>query len=50
MPDRRHAYDFYHDDYDGSEDGNKLCGTAGSVQDAIEQIGEFPCDKHIPLK
>ena len=38
IPDRRHDFDFWHDDYDGAEDGNHLCGTACNVGDAVEQI------------
>ena len=35
IPDGRHDFDFWHDDYDG---GNGLAGTAESVRDAMEQI------------
>mgnify|MGYP001050229118 CR=1 FL=1 len=35
IPDRRHDYDFWHDDFD---DVNLLCGTAHSIHDAVEQI------------
>lgn len=41
IPDRRHDYDFWHDNYDGADGGNGLCGTASSVGDAIEQIKEI---------
>lgn len=41
MPDRRHDYDYWHDDYDGAPDGNGLCGTADSVEAAIAEIGEL---------
>ena len=45
IPDRRHDYDFWHDDYDGADDGNGLCGTAGSIVDAMEQIAEIERNK-----
>jgi hypothetical protein len=38
IPDRRHDYDFWHDDYDGT---NGLCGTAQSVSSAMKQIAEI---------
>ena len=41
IPDRRHDYDFWRDDYDGADGGNGLCGTASSIIDAIEQIKEI---------
>ncbi len=41
IPDRKFDYDFYHEDYDGVEDGNKLAGAAASIEDAIEQIAEI---------
>ena len=41
IPDRRHDYDFVHEDYDGADGGNGLCGTAESVSDAIAQIIEI---------
>lgn len=41
MPDRNHDYDFWHDDYDGVDDGNGLCGTASSFEDAANQIRDF---------
>ena len=41
IPDRRHDFDFWHDDYDGAEDGNHLHGTACNVRDAVEQIREI---------
>jgi hypothetical protein len=41
IPDRRFDYDFWHDNYDGVEDGNHLCGTAESIEDAVKQISEM---------
>jgi hypothetical protein len=41
IPDRRHDYDFWHDDYDGADGGNGLCGTAESIVDAIKQIADI---------
>lgn len=42
IPDRRHDFDFWHDDYDGAPDsGDNRCGTAESVEDALEQIREI---------
>lgn len=41
IPDRRHDYDFWHDDYDGCDGGNGLAGTASSVEDAERQIEEI---------
>lgn len=38
IPDRSHDYDFWHDDHDGE---NGLCGTASSLDDAIDQIKEI---------
>jgi len=38
IPDRRHDFDFTHDDFDGE---NGLCGTAKSIYDAVEQIKEI---------
>jgi len=38
IPDRRHDWDFWHNDYDGE---NKLCGTAESVGHALTQIEEI---------
>ena len=38
IPDRRHDYDFWHDEYDG---GNGLAGTAESIDDAMRQISEI---------
>jgi hypothetical protein len=45
IPDRRFDYDYWHDDYDGSDGGNGLCGTASSVVDAMEQIAEIEADR-----
>lgn len=45
IPDRNHGYDFWHDNYDGADGGNGLCGTASGVEDAIKQIREISlCD------
>lgn len=45
IPDRRHDYDFWHDDYDGADGGNGLYGTAESVIDAMEQIAEIESER-----
>lgn len=47
IPDRRHDWDFIHDDYDGAPDsGNRhLCGTAASFEDALRQIDEIEEDR-----
>jgi len=44
IPDRSHDYDFVHDNYDGADGGNGLCGTAKSFTDAIAQIKEIELD------
>ena len=41
IPDRRHDYDFWHDDYDGADGGNGLAGTAVNKEDVLEQIREI---------
>lgn len=41
IPTQSHDYDFWHDDYDGADGGNGLCGTAASIEDAIRQIEEI---------
>ena len=41
IPDRRHDYDFWHDNYDGADGGNGLAGTASSIDDALYQISEI---------
>lgn len=42
IPDRRHDWDWYHVDYDGTPDSNdNRCGTASSATDAIRQIQEI---------
>ncbi len=41
IPDRRFDYDFVHDEYDGCDGGNGLCGTAPSSEDAVNQIVEI---------
>lgn len=41
IPDRRHDYDFWHDDYDGADGGNGLAGTGYSYDDAAWQICEI---------
>lgn len=38
IPDRRFDFDFWHDNHDGE---NGLSGTASSLRDALEQIGEI---------
>lgn len=38
VPDRRHDWDWCHEDYDGP--GDPRCGTGESVSDCIEQINE----------
>lgn len=45
IPDRRHDYDFWHDEYDGADGGNGLCGTAESFDDAVKQISEIERDR-----
>ena len=40
IPCRDYDYDFWHEDYDGADGGNGLCGTAKSMIDAMEQIAE----------
>ena len=42
IPDRRHDYDFWHDDVDLDSD---LYGTAESVEDALLQIAEIEADQ-----
>lgn len=41
IPDSRHDYDFWHDDYDGE---NGLCGTASDPIDAAKQIMEMEAE------
>jgi len=41
IPDRRFDFDFWHEDYDGSDGGNGLSGTASSVEDAVNQIKDI---------
>ena len=38
IPYRGCDYDYWHDDHDGGDAGNGLCGTAASVEDAISEI------------
>lgn len=45
IPDRRHDYDFWHDDYDGADGGNGLAGTAASFDDAARQIAEIEAER-----
>lgn len=45
IPIRSHDYDFWHDDYDGTDGGNGLAGTAANVEDAIRQIEEIENEK-----
>lgn len=41
IPLRECDYQFYHDDYDGTDGGNGLCGTGRSVIDCLRQIVEI---------
>lgn len=42
IPDRRHDYDWWHEDYDGAPDSRDIrCGTAESAEDARRQIEEI---------
>lgn len=41
IPDRRFDWDFWHDEFDGADGGNGLCGTAASWNDAVEQCWEI---------
>lgn len=45
IPDRRFDYDFWHEDYDGADGGNGLCGCAKNKGDAIDQILEIQNQK-----
>ena len=47
IPNRRHDYDFWHDDYDGVEDGNHFAGTAASIEDAIREIKYIEAESDI---
>lgn len=44
IPDRRHDWEFVHENYDGADGGNGLCGTAESMADALAQIQEIEED------
>lgn len=42
IPTKKHDFTFYHDDYDGAEDGNdNRAGTGETLQDCIDQIEEI---------
>jgi hypothetical protein len=42
IPDRSADFDFSHEDFDGAPDsGDNRCGTAGSIEDACEQIDDI---------
>ncbi len=42
IPDRRHDWDFWHDDYDGAPEWNDpRCGTAASVRECRIEIDEL---------
>ena len=42
IPDRRHDWDFWHDDYDGAEDAHDpRCGTAASPDECRSEIDEI---------
>ena len=41
IPLRQFDYNFWHEDYDGADGGNGLCGTASSIDDAMQQIIEI---------
>ena len=46
IPDRRHDYDFWHDDCDADIDGsNGLAGTAANFDDAAKQIAEIEAER-----
>jgi len=42
IPSRSFDWDFYHDDHDGE---NGLCGSASSIEDALEQIDEIESEE-----
>lgn len=46
VPNRKHDYDFWHDDYDGTDGGNGLAGTASNEDDALRQIEEIETTLH----
>lgn len=41
IPDRHFDWDFWHDDYDGSDGGNGLAGNAANWDDAVEQCWQI---------
>tara|TARA_R110000851_G_scaffold2989_1_gene12104 strand:- start:11 stop:406 length:396 start_codon:yes stop_codon:yes gene_type:complete len=41
IPLRDFDYDFWHDDYDGADGGNGLCGAASSIAEAVNQIKQI---------
>lgn len=44
IPDRQFDWDYWHENYDGVEDGNRLCGAAASWDDAVAQCWEMEFD------
>jgi len=44
IPTNKFDYDFFHDDHDGADGGNGLCGNASSYEDACAQIREIMLD------
>ena len=46
IPIKSFDWDFWHDNYDGADEGNGLCGCAESVDDAIKQINEIIADAY----
>ena len=46
IPTTAFDYDWWHDDFDGAPDaGDNRCGSAGSLDDAIEAIHEWEDDQ-----
>jgi hypothetical protein len=50
VPSKKFDYDYWHEDYDGSDGGNGLYGQAPSIKDAINQINEVVSVKKEPIK
>ena len=44
IPDRQFDYEFSHENYDGADGGNGLCGTGSSLEDCRAQIREIELD------
>lgn len=44
IPDRQFDWDYWHENCDGAEDGNRLCGTAASLEEAVTQCWEMESD------